>query len=1535
MSTIDEPVQELLASNILAQLSSTNVIPATSVDLVSLTIRRARGNTTEILKTLKLDDSSKLSSLGSLVAQVEAVTGSDISTCCAIILTLSERSSDILQRRKMRDIVSASPLGEWSELFKQLAIAWTKSDPFEESIRLTNQWSNAKQTGDIEVYIAREQDLFEQISSYCSFAGVQVPTNQDRVTNLLKGLKTNMKFALSEYLRGRMQRTEIMTYEEVLEAILVCHARQSINYSWAESTEEFQKKPPRTYDPNSSGHKTLCTSCKRSGHLAAQCWSTHPELKPGPLPPRSPQPSDSKHQIVKCGDCGIVGHTADRCWKTHPELRPVPSPPVASATSQSPRPPSELAPKATSPYQKPITRADTAAARSAPAESSTTGKRQFAVIPQEHRTENLAEELVIMAFSNTTRVSMFIDTLSYYSICSNKDVEKLNGKFDPLDRPISVQTFEGKSYLTGRAILPLSFRVNEEVCHEFELVVYTVDRSLSLGSETPSLILGLSSLQRMGANIRLHSRDIVFTKLSYVCLPLSNKNLIRIPEYIPQRNSSPKFDQCPALFEMHVGKMADAEMLSFIQQKLLNWVPLEAECRLKENTPTQHHQGYPVPPTEVENMQKMIVGLVEEGVLIPTIPTPDSFISPAFLRPKGDGGRRLLVNMKPLNDCQVIAQLDLSCSMTALLQIDNETNWFASVDISSAFHSVKYKDNLSRRLHTIKLLGSYYEFSCCVQGDVNSPAYWAKHLEGILVCGLGVGYTQWVIPYVDDILVHALTEESCRTRFRFLKTLLTAAGKKISHENGPTQQLSLCGMEFSQFGWRMSQESRETLSNLINQIPTDFKSLRSALGSINYLKSGFGYPNKSLSALTDEFYTLLSECEKSGKKNPQLSIEPELWRALINGFDERFLSFRKFPSHTRYAITTDASDHYCGGALFALPDTADEPFTSDILLDATLVDIFSKRFSKSERNWPIFERESLSIVIALQRWAGLLWSSPSEHHIVFTDSLVAMTQWQNLRPPERVQSQRRWLAWYGDLCLYEMDRIQFRHISGEVNTLADLLSRICGEINDPNAQAKCFVTLPTSSTLDEIRRLQSEFPIENLEKNKQDFVLVDGCVCYQDFHCIGPADPNPVPFVPPGPLRLSLIKEVHDIGHLGWKATYTRLRENYYWPECQVNVKLFVKQCSTCALVRTEATTKIPDVLRKRKPCMDSFQNLFIDHFHGNECYQEKISLTIIDQFSGFVQFIEVVDETSETTVRALLSWISSFGFPFSLTTDRGPAFDSVIWKGICASCNIKCNFTSVQNPRANLAERPHRLLRSLCGVGEAKGTECLPWSAALAIGSLLWNTRRTTTPPCTLIFGKLLRDPFDVTCVGTPDGDDQVKADDDYAMECKYVIDGIKAIHRRSQMDEYLSQDLTTPLPLQVGDSVRLQSSADIGKIVEVGDWSAKILWQSGCHSWRNFGSLRKVDPVAAIQAWLIPPSSFCVLRHSDGIFAARIIEKKEDRILIEWYDNYGTASYAPLTGHEPEWVSMDSIVSYINLTSTGRLSEASRTALASKGVL
>ncbi|GBN35397.1 Transposon Ty3-G Gag-Pol polyprotein [Araneus ventricosus] len=89
--------------------------------------------------------------------------------------------------------------------------------------------------------------------------------------------------------------------------------------------------------------------------------------------------------------------------------------------------------------------------------------------------------------------------------------------------------------------------------------------------------------------------------------------------------------------------------------------------------------------------------------------------------------------------------------------------------------------------------------------------------------------------------------------------------------------------------------------------------------------------------------------------------------------------------------------------------------------------------------------------------------------------------------------------------------------------------------------------------------------------------------------------------------------------------------------------------------------------------------------------------LTAIDRFSRWPEAMPLTDIRAETVAQALYSgWISRFGVPQRISTDRGAQFTSDVFHSLAKTFGIRLSHTAAYHPQANGAiERWHRTLKA------------------------------------------------------------------------------------------------------------------------------------------------------------------------------------------------------------------------------------------------
>ena len=86
--------------------------------------------------------------------------------------------------------------------------------------------------------------------------------------------------------------------------------------------------------------------------------------------------------------------------------------------------------------------------------------------------------------------------------------------------------------------------------------------------------------------------------------------------------------------------------------------------------------------------------------------------------------------------------------------------------------------------------------------------------------------------------------------------------------------------------------------------------------------------------------------------------------------------------------------------------------------------------------------------------------------------------------------------------------------------------------------------------------------------------------------------------------------------------------------------------------------------------------------------------LTCVDHFTRWLEAIPLPDCMADTVARAFVQkWISRFGTPSTVTTDRGRQFESNLWRAFSQLLGTKHLHTTAYHPDATLVKIIHAML--------------------------------------------------------------------------------------------------------------------------------------------------------------------------------------------------------------------------------------------------
>ena len=182
--------------------------------------------------------------------------------------------------------------------------------------------------------------------------------------------------------------------------------------------------------------------------------------------------------------------------------------------------------------------------------------------------------------------------------------------------------------------------------------------------------------------------------------------------------------------------------------------------------------------------------------------------------------------------------------------------------------------------------------------------------------------------------------------------------------------------------------------------------------------------------------------------------------------------------------------------------------------------------------------------------------------------------------------------------------------------------------------------------------------------------------------------------------------------------------------------------------------------------------------------------LTCIDRFTRWPEAIPIFNASAESVAQAFMTtWISRFGIPSTVTTDRGKQFESTLWSNLMQLLGCKRIRTTSYHPISNgIVECFYRQLKSsLKSYSDPSNwTDILPL-VLLGIRATLKDDLHCTTAE--LVYGSTLRLPgefFDISRA-----DDAAPDPLCYVTKLKTTMQQLKARQRHNKA--FVSKDLMT----------------------------------------------------------------------------------------------------------------------------------------------
>jgi len=782
---------------------------------------------------------------------------------------------------------------------------------------------------------------------------------------------------------------------------------------------------------------------------------------------------------------------------------------------------------------------------------------------------------------------------------------------------------------------------------------------------------------------------------------------------------------------------------------------------------------------ELEALRVYIEENVAKGFIRPSSSPAGA---PILFVKKKDGSLRLCVDYRGLNNMTIKNRYALPL-INELVDRFQNARVFTRLDLRGAYNLVRVAEGEEWKT-AFRTRYGHYEYQVMPMGLTNAPA----SFQSLVNAKLAEFLDKTCVVYLDDIMIYSKNEEEHVKHVREIlaklweNNLYIKAEKCVFH----SKEVEFLGVIVSDQGVRMDPAKVSAITEWPE--PENLQQLQAFLGFVNFYRR-----------FIPQFSALCKPLTDCTKKEETFAF-PEAATQAFKEVKERFairengiLRYHDPERPTR--IETDASNTAIGGCA----SQTDENGVSYPIA------FYSRKLTKAEQNYEIYDKEMLGIIEALREWRAYLVGAKHPVEIV-TDhkNLEYFTTTRKLN-----SRQARWNEFLGDY------HFTIRYRPGSLNSRADALSRRADYRADPERSELSPPMLRPEliiGGLEDLRtQIQDRYSSDpSCRKGPQGRRYYeqgeDGLLRFKGRIVI----PNHLE------LRKDILASCHDsplAGHFGVAKTADLFSRDYYFPGYLKFVENYVLGCDKCQ--RSKVPRQKPLAIAEPLPVpqrpfgsigMDFIVKLPPSRDAANpEGRVYDSVLVIVCRLTKYAEFIPCVEamEAPEFARLFVNRFVANHGLPDDWTTDRGTLFVAKFTKAFAKISGIDPKASTAYHPQTDgQTERTNQILeqylRTYCNYDQDDWVDLLP------LAQFAYNNAKQTATKMTPFYasrGFHPRSNMDLK------GDQSVPAASEQAERLQQIYRSLQleVSNAQANMEKQMNARLV-PHEFQVGDMVRLR---------------------------------------------------------------------------------------------------------------------------------